>query len=193
MRSPFILSLMLSVLCPVVIHAQDAELLAPEPVSGAPALLISPKEAPQKPKPAANILLLASVSGKLVGLTFHTLNLNDIILQNNSGDTAIIEPRSPIFGAMSSIGWGFAAVTGGAAYVVDDTSVRPWMFYTELAAYGSIGLGLGAAMLYANFNEGGNPENVKPLGIRSGIFLSSGLAAGLAAHWLKKSRVEARE
>jgi hypothetical protein len=180
----------LGVLCATMIQAQEpTSRVVLEPTS-APALTISNAESPERPKPAANALLVASITGKLVGLSFNAVNLRDIITRNNIGDFAIIAPPSPIVGVMPAIGWSFAAVTGGAAYIVDDSSVKPWMFYTEVAAYGAIGAGLGAAALYAGLSEEGNSANAAPLGVRSGIFLSASAAAGVAAHLLKKSRQE---
>jgi hypothetical protein len=137
----------------------------------------NPKEKTKKSK-LSNILLLASVSGKLTGLSFGALATKEILLDSNSAD-----PQKKAFQIGMASGWSFAAVMGGAAYIVDDAQVKPWMFYTEVVTYGAIGAGLGGLAIHSALQE---DAQSKALGIRAAIFLSASASAGGAAYLLKK-------
>jgi hypothetical protein len=146
--------------------------------------LAQPKEKTKRAK-RANALLIASVSGKLTGLTFGALATRAALLSFNNEDT----PQKKAFQLGMAGGWGFAAIAGGAAYVVDDTQVRPWMFYAEVASYGIIGAALGGLAIHSSLqDEASSSEEARLLGIRAAIFLSASASAGGAAYLLKRQQ-----
>lgn len=152
-----------------------------------PCLALAQTAPQEKPKQAkrANALLLASVAGKLTGLTFGALATRAALLASNNEDA----PQKKALQLGMAGGWSFAAVAGGAAYVVDDAQVRPWMFYAEVASYGAIGAALGGLAIHeALQGEAASGERARLLGIRAAIFLSASASAGGAAYLLKKQQ-----
>ena len=144
----------------------------------------APKEKTKAAK-RANVLLLASVSGKLTGLTFGALATRAALLASNNEAA----PQKKAFQLGMAGGWSFAALAGGAAYAVDDAQVRPWMFYAEVASYGAIGATLGGLAIHASLQEEASAsEQARLLGLRAAIFLSASASAGGAAYLLKKQQ-----
>jgi hypothetical protein len=150
-----------------------------------PAIALAQATPKEKTKSAkrANTFLIASVSGKLTGLSFGALATRAALLAPNN-----VEAKKAFQLGMAG-GWSFAAIMGGAAYAVDDAQVKPWMFYTEVISYGAIGATLGGFAVYeSRQDEPASNEQARLLGIRAAIFLSASASAGGAAYLLKRQQ-----